>query len=158
MNKRRIMFVAGTLLATVAICVLCFIIGRGHTLYFDNKSIENTNYSSYNAIDLVYKGEKVTTLAARERSSISFTGQSVTVTLGVKKSKTSSVEEKTVTFKVPYNMDGIVINLPAYLDGADESVYMSEFVSMAIVDETSADDEVPVTDEFAIEGADEEQQ
>ncbi len=157
MNKRRLFFIAGTLLAVVAICVLCFIIGRGHTLYLDNKSIENTGYSSYNAIDLVYKGEKVTTLAARERSSISFTGQSVTITLGIKKSKSSSVEERTVTFTVPYNMDGIVINLPAYLDGADESVYMSEFVSMAIVDETNVDDEVPVTDEFAIEGAEEEQ-
>ena len=151
MNKRRLLFIAGSLLAVVAICVLCFIIGRGHTIYFDNKSIENTDHSSYSAIDLIYKGEKVTTLAARERSSVSFTGQSVTVTLGVKKTKSSQVEEKTVTFKVPYSMDGIVINLPAYLDGADESVYMSEFVSMAIVDENTTDEDAPIIDEFGVE-------
>ena len=151
MNKRRLLFIAGSLLAVVAICVLCFIIGRGHTIYFDNKSIENTDHSSYSAIDLIYKGEKVTTLAARERSSVSFTGQSVTVTLGAKKTKSSQVEEKTVTFKVPYSMDGIVINLPAYLDGADESVYMSEFVSMAIVDENTTDEDAPIIDEFGVE-------
>ena len=44
-------------------------------------------------------------------------------------------------------MDGIVFNLPALLDGADESVYMSEFVPI-VAEET--EEEVPNTDEFAI--------
>ena len=154
-NRRRILFTAGTLLIVVAICIICFIAGRGHTVYLDNKSIENTDYSSYNEIEVVFKGEKVTTLAARERTSINFTGQTFTVTLGAKKTGASSVEETTVTFKIPYSMDGIVINLPAYLGGAEESVYMSEFESMAIVNDGGADDEVPVTDEFGLDTDDE---
>ena len=61
--------------------------------------------------------------------------------------KSDKEESKTLDFDLPYNMDGMVNNLPADLDGADESVYMSEFVP-AIVEEDT--EEVPNTDEFSV--------
>ena len=153
MNKklRRILYTAGLFAIIVAICVVCFIIGRGHTVYFDNKSIEGTNYNAYSGIDLYYKGEKVTTLGKTERISITLTGQKCPVQVVGKKTKADKGTPIDVTFELPYNMDGIVINLPAYLDGADESEYMSEFVSLATVIETdNSNDEVRQTDEFGM--------
>lgn len=153
-KKRRILFSLLFSLIIVGICVVCFIVGRGHNVYFDNKTTDDEKYHSYNAIDLYYKGEKVTTLAARERISISLTGQKIEVELHYRKGKNESKSEKVVTFAIPYDMDGIVINLPAYLDGADQDTYMYEFVSGA-VSADSLDDEVPVTDEFGISTIDE---
>jgi len=157
MNKklRKTLFILGSLAIVVAICVVCFIIGRGHTLYFDNKTTEDEAYHYYDAIDLYYKGDKVTTLNARERISISFTGQSVEVTLKYRKGKNETKKEETVTFTVPYDMDGIVVNLPAYLDGADQSTYMSEFVSLAVVVDSGTETEEIVTDEFGVSATEE---
>ena len=37
---RRILFRAGTIVLLIAIAVCMMIIGRGHTIYFDNKTLE----------------------------------------------------------------------------------------------------------------------
>ena len=44
-------------------------------------------------------------------------------------------------------MDGIILNLPALLNGAAEDVYMDEFIP-AVVEETGDEEEVPAGDEF----------
>lgn len=147
MKKRRILFTSGLIVILVGIAIICFIIGRGHTVFFDNKSIDGTSYESYAYIDLFYKGEKVTSLGKAERISISLTGQKISVEVKYQKKRSSKEETKALDFDLPYNMDGIVFNLPALLDGADESVYMSEFVPI-VAEET--EEEVPNTDEFAI--------
>lgn len=147
MKKRKIFFISGLAAILVGIVIICLIVGRGHTVFFDNKSIEGTPYESYAYIDLYYKGEKVTTLGKAERTSVVLTGQKITVDVKYQKKKSSKEETKTLNFVLPYNMDGIVYNLPALLDGADESVYMSEFVSIAAEESV---EEVPNTDEFSI--------
>ena len=147
MNKRRLLFTSGLVAILVFIAIICFIVGRGHNVYFDNKSIDGTAYESYAFIDLYYKGEKVTTLGKAERAAITLTGQKITVDVKYQKKRSSKEETKVLEFDIPYNMDGMVINLPALLDGAKEDVYMSEFVPI-IVEET--EEEVPNTDEFAI--------
>lgn len=153
-NKtRRILFTLGFVAILVAISVVCFIVGRGHTVYLDNKTTEDEVYHSYNAIDVYYKGEKVSTLNARERISVTTIGQNCEIELHYRKGKNDSKTEMVAYLKLPYNLDGIVINLPALIEGADESVYMSEFVSMAIVIEDSANDEVPTTDEFGMDAS-----
>ena len=93
------------------------------------------------------KGEKVTSLGKAERASITLTGQKITVEVKYQKKRSSKEETKVIELDIPYSMDGMVINLPAYLDGADVSVYMSEFVP-AIVEEDT--EEVPNTDEFSV--------
>ena len=40
MNKRRWLFRIGMILLLVAVAACMMIIGRGHTVYFDNKTIE----------------------------------------------------------------------------------------------------------------------
>ena len=39
-NKRKWIFRGCTLLAILLIAVLMFIVGRGHTVYIDNKTLE----------------------------------------------------------------------------------------------------------------------
>lgn len=155
-NKtRRILFTLAFVSILVGICVVCFIVGRGHTIYLDNKTTDDEKYHYYDAIDIYQDGEKLTTLNARERTSLTQIGQNFEVELHYRKGKNDEKKEMVAYFKLPYDLDGIVINLPAMLDGADESVYMSEFVSMAIVSESEGDNEVPVTDEFGLEVVDE---
>ena len=147
MNKRRIAFISGLVVILVGISIICFIVGRGHNVYFDNKSIDGTSHESYAFIDLFYKDEKVTSLGKAERAAITLTGQKITVEVKYQKKRSSKEETKVIELDIPYNMDGMVINLPAYLDGADESVYMSEFVPAVIEEDT---EEVPNTDEFSV--------
>ena len=53
------------------------------------------------------------------------------------------------SLKLPYNMDGIVINVPALLAGAPADVYLSEFVSMAVETSSGTEEEI-ITDEFSL--------
>lgn len=147
MKIRKLLFTSAFIAFFILIAIVCFIVGRGHTVYFDNKSLDGTNYSSYDSIDIIYKGEKVTTLGKAERINLTFTGQKLTISYKSKKTKTAQAEEGELYFNIPYNMDGIVINLPALLDGADESIYMSEYVPAVVIED---EDEVPNTDEFEI--------
>ena len=147
MKKRRLLFISGLFVILIGIAVVCLIAGRGHTVYFDNKGIDGTDYKSYDSIELIYKGETVTTLAKAERINITLTGQKLKVTVKYQKKRNSSEETKELEFDLPYNMDGIVINLPSLLDGANIDTYMSEFVPLVVEEDN---EEVPNTDEFAI--------
>ena len=145
---RKILFTSGLVAILVAISIVCFIVGRGHTIYLDNKSIEGTDYSSYANVDIAYNGEKVVSLGKAERGSVTLTGQKLNIQFVVKKTKASSEETIDATIELPYNLDGIIINIPAYVDGADSNIYMSEFVPVRT--EENIDEEVPVTDEFGM--------
>ena len=147
-NFRRVLFTFGLIAILAAISVVCLIIGRGHTIYLDNKSIEGTNYSSYASVDIFYKGEKIVNLGKAERGSITLTGQKLDVQFVIKKTKAAAEETIDATIELPYDLDGIIINIPAYVDGADVDTYMSEFVPAQIEEEE--DVEVPSTDEFGM--------
>lgn len=152
-NVRRLLFISGLIVVLIAISAVCLIVGRGHTIYLDNKSIEGTNYSSYANIDIVYKGEKVVSLGKAERGSVTLTGQKLNIQFVVKKTKAASAQTIDATIELPYNLDGIIINIPAYVDGADADTYMSEFVPARV--EEDVNEEVPVTDEFGMTTEDE---
>lgn len=147
-NVRRLLFTSILVAILVVISVVCFIIGRGHTIYLDNKSIEGTNYSSYANVDIIYKGEKVVSLEKTERGSITLTGQKLNIQFVVKKTNSAAAQTIDATIELPYDLDGIIINIPAYIEGADVDTYLTEFVSQKV--EESVDDEVPVTDEFGM--------
>ena len=53
------------------------------------------------------------------------------------------------SIKLPYNLDGIVLNVPAMIAGAPQDVYLSEFVSMAVEVSTDSEEEI-ITDEFSL--------
>ena len=75
-------------------------------------------------------------------------GQNFRMTVEVTPEKGADAVPYEISLKLPYNLDGIVLNIPALLAGAPQDVYMSEFVSLA-VESSSAEEEI-VTDEFAL--------
>ena len=73
-------------------------------------------------------------------------GQTFKMTLEITQEKGGSEERVDVTVSLPHHMDGIAINLPAYLAGLPEEAYLSEFqVAPEVVEEESesSSDEIP---------------
>jgi hypothetical protein len=136
-----------TLLIVIAIAVLMFIIGRGHTIYFDNKVPEagGEGIEVPYKIEVLVKGEKVAKLKAGERGMADTMGQTFDMQLLVTKEKDGNASRINVSLPIPYNMDGVILNLPAMLAGKGPEVYMSEFVPTPSSEEL--EDEEVVTDE-----------
>lgn len=141
-SKRALIFRLGGLVLLLAICAVMMVIGRGHTVYFDNKTFEHEGqeYKALNKITIYNKGEKVTSLAKRERGMVTCIGQTCKVSFEIVKEKGAEPEHMDVSFKLPYDLDGILINLPAYLADLPAEAYMEEFVPAPSVQE---DDEEP---------------
>ena len=137
-----------TVAAILILAAVMMIIGRGHTIYLDNKALDNPSYSAYYRTDVDVKNNEVQKLSARERGSATFMGQSVKVTVTYMETKNSQKQTATFKIKVPYGWDGIIINLPALIHGEPKSVYMSQFIETPV--ETSSAEEVVVTDEFVV--------
>lgn len=148
-NPRTLLFRLGTVVILLGIAAVMMIIGRGHTVYLDNKTMEydGVTYESSNRIVVYVGGERIARLASGDRGMSTCIGQSFTMELAITEVKDGEEVTSTHTIKLPYNLDGIVINLPTYLAGLPEEAYLSEFVSMAI--EEPVEEEV-VIDEFAI--------
>ena len=149
MNKAHIkmwIYRIVALAVLLLIAVAMFIIGRGHTIYFDNKAPENGAEVNvpYN-IDVVVNGEKVAKLKAGERGMVSTMGQTFNMQLLVTNEKDGKTSKVQVGLPVPYSMDGVIINLPALLAGKGEDVYLTEFIPTPSAEEL--EDEEVVTDE-----------
>lgn len=153
MNKTRtLLFRLGTILILIAICAAMMVIGRGHTVYFDNKKLEydGQTYDPPYKIKVFVKDEQVANLKAKERGMATTIGQNFAMTLEITQEKGGDETTETYSFKLPYNIDGIVVNLPAYLAGLPEEAWMSEFVPVA-TESSAEDEEVPGGDEFEME-------
>lgn len=147
-----LLFRCGTILVLLLIAGLMFLIGRGHTVYFDNKKAEyngQTIETPYR-IDVYVNDERVGKLSSGDRGMASWMGQNFKMRLEITKEKGGKKQIANVALKLPYNMDGIILNLPAMLAGLPEDAYLSEFIP-APVEVTEEDNEV-VTDEFGLEG------
>ena len=153
MNKtRRLLFQIGSVLILLAIAACMMVIGRGHTVYFDNKKLEyeGTTYEPPYKVTVYVGGEQVAKLNAKERGMATTIGQDFEMELKIMEVKGGDETRETYRFKLPRNLDGIVVNLPGYLAGLPEEAWMSEFVP--IVTESSAEEEeVPGGDEFEME-------
>ena len=147
-NKRSLLFRIGAIAVLVLIAACMMVVGRGHTVYFDNKAIEyqGKTYEAPYKVTVTVKDKQAAKLYENERGSATNIGQSFEMTLRVMQDKGGSEQESTYRFKLPYSMDGIVVNIPGILAGLPEDATMSEFVSL-ITDEP-ADEEVPSADEF----------
>lgn len=141
-----------TLLIRLAVVVLCIavgatmlVIGRGHTIYLDNKTLEDYNgqtYSSYQRITVIVDGEELTKLQKRERTAVPCIGQTFRVTLELTQKKGDEPVVQDIELKLPYDLDGIIINLPAYLAGLPEEAWLTEFIPAPPKDE----EEEPIGD------------
>ena len=153
-SKRRKLFIALTVLALAAVAACMMVIGRGHEIYLDNKTLEGYEGQDYKAFDRVVvtvKGEEVAKLGKRERGSAIWIGQSFKMTLEITEKKGEEPVVKEISLKLPYDMDGIVVNLPALLAGLPEEAWLSEFVPA--VTEAPAEEETPGEgDDFGLGG------
>ena len=149
--KRSLIFKIGTLAVILGIAACMFVIGRGHTDYFDNKNIEyegKTLEAPYRAAVFV-DGERVARLSPKDRGMATCIGQTFKMTVEITPEKGADAKSYDFTLKLPYSWDGIVLNLPALVEGLPEEAYQSEFFSLATEVSVEEDEEI-VTDEFTM--------
>ena len=148
MSKRRLIFCVGAVLVLVAIAACMMVIGRGHTMYFDNKKLEyeGKTVDAIRRINVNVNGEQVAKLSKKDRGMATFTGQTLKFNIEVIREKDGPSEFYDYTVKVPYNEDGIVLNLPGMIEGLPEEAYTSVFVPIV----TEEAEEEIVTDEFGL--------
>lgn len=145
MNKKRMtLFRVGAVLLLLIIAGIMMIIGRGHTVYIDNKSLDynGQTYTSLYKVVVYVDGEQVAKLRDKERGMATCIGQKFNMTLEITQDKGGSETTTDVTLALPYSMDGIAINLPAYLAGLPEEAYLSEF-QPAVAETEEAEDVIP---------------
>ena len=135
-------------LLVIGIAAAMFVIGRGHTIYFDNKdlSADGKTYEAPYQIQVFVNNESCGKLKNGDRGSVQTMGQDFSMVLHITPEKDAKKVGSAVSLKIPYHMDGVILNLPALLGGAPEEVYMQEFIQTAPAEEE--EDEAIVTDEF----------
>lgn len=149
MKKRRtILFRIGAILILLIIAAVMMVIGRGHTVYIDNVTMDygGQTYKAPYKVVVFVGGEQVAKLRNKERGMSTCIGQRFEMTLEITQEKGGGEETRTVSLELPYNLDGVVINLPAFLAGLPEDTYLSKFVPK--VEETEPESDVPPADEF----------
>ena len=146
-SKRSILARLIALVAVIALAVAMFIVGRGHTIYIDNKDLEvgRKKYEAFYQVEVFVKDKSVAKLKAGDRGMVTVMGQKFRMVLHITPKEGEKKYGSAVSMNLPYNMDGIILNLPAILGGGSEEEYMSEFIPAPV---TESDEEVVVTDEF----------
>ena len=153
MNKTKTLLIRIiTVVFFVALAVLMYFIGRGHTVYFDNKKLEynGETYDTPYKVCVYVNDERVAKLYDKERGMATWIGQNFEMTLEITQEKGGDETTETYQITLPYNMDGIVINLPGFLAGLDQDAYITEFVPVATEETTTEEEELP-GDEFGID-------
>ena len=130
---RKILFRVGTVVVLLAIAACMMVIGRGHTLYFDNKKLEyeGQTYDAIRRINVFVGDEQVAKLSKKERGMATFTGQSFKFNIEVVREKGGDSEFYDFAVNVPYGQDGVVVNLIGMIEGLPQDAWMSEFVPVA---------------------------
>ena len=150
-NKTRSWIIRATfLLVLVLIAVVMLRIGRGHTVYFDNRALDyqGTTTAAPYKITVTVNGEQISKLYEKERCSVTNIGDKLELTLEVMQQKGGSETTTTYTLKLPHNLDGVIINLPGYIAGLPEEAYLEEFIPAPSTD--LDDEEAPVTDDMGL--------
>ena len=149
MKKRSLLFRIGTIAVLIGIAALMMVIGRGHTMYFDNKKLEynGETLDTYRRINVFVNGEQVAKLSAKDRGMATFTGQSLSFEIECTKEKGDDPVTYRYTVNVPYGQDGTILNLPGMIANLPAEAYTSEFIP--VVTEEEPVEEI-ITDEFAL--------
>lgn len=139
----RIAFV----LVLVLVAVLMLRIGRGHTVYFDNRALDKGGHSvaAPYKITVYVNGEQISKLYDKERCMVTNIGDSLELTVEVMQQKGGSETTETYKLTLPHSIDSVIINLPAYMAGLPEEAYLEEFIPAPSAD--LDDEEVPNTED-----------
>ncbi|MBQ7564693.1 MAG: hypothetical protein IJT16_11975 [Lachnospiraceae bacterium] len=151
-TKKTVILRIVLIVVLLAIAALMFLIGRGHTVYFDNKSGEynGQKYETPYKIEVSVDGERVAKLYDGERGMASTMGQNFSMIVEITEEKGGDSVAHAVSLTLPYNMDGIILNIPAMMAGLPADAYLSEFI---IEPDLTEDEEAPTEDDMAIDGA-----
>ena len=151
-NKRKWIFRGCTLLVVLLIAALMFVVGRGHTVYIDNKTLEY-NGETYNALQKVevwVNGERLSKLSKRDRTMTTTIGNNFQMKLINTVNKGDEPTEVTVNLSLPYGWDGILVNIPGYLANLPQEAWMTEFIieptSPEEGEEEPGEDEIPTAE------------
>lgn len=137
MSKKKWIARIGTVAVLLIIAAVMLVIGRGHTVYFDNKTAEynGTEYPAFQRVNVTVNGERVAKLSKRDRGMATWIGQNFRMELEVTANKGDDPKVIPVSIRLPYGLDGIVVNLPELVAGLPQEVWQSEFVPMIPVEE-----------------------
>lgn len=146
-KNRSLIFRIAAIVLVLVLAAVMFVIGRGHTIYFDNKSCEynGKKYDAYYKVTVIKDKEKVAKLSGDERGMCDLMGQKLSITLEITDEKGGKAHSHKVSMPIPYSTDGIVVSIPLLMAGEPADAYMSEFVPIASPED---EDEEVVIDEF----------
>lgn len=152
-DKKRFFIRLATVLVLIGIAVLMYFLGRGHTVYFDNKKLEydGVTYGTPYKVEVYVDGERAAKLYDKERGSSICIGANFKMELKVTQEKGGTETEETYSIKLPYDKDGLIVNLPGLMAGLPPEAYMTEFIS---TEESAPAEEEVVTDEFGMDSVD----
>ena len=145
-------FRTASVLILIVIAIIMLFIGRKHIVYLDNKTLEydGGKVSAFYKVEFVNENGETKKLYQRERGEIDFMGQSHTLNLTITEKKGGEEVVHNVKLDVPFGKDAVVVNIPALLAGLDESIWMTDFVSLATTTTSAEDEKVVLTDDFGI--------
>lgn len=148
MNKKKTILIR--VLAVVFLLVIAaamMVIGRGHTVYFDNVAMEyeGKTYETPYRVDVYVKEERAAKLKEDERGMAPWMGANFKMTLEITENKGDEPATQEISVKLPQNMDGIILNIPALLAGLPEEAYLSEFIQTVVEEEPEEEpsDDIP---------------
>ena len=145
---RKILFRAGAIVLLLILAAVMMIVGRGHTIYFDNKNLEynGEKYEAVRRINVFVNGEQAAKLGRKERGMATNMGQRFHFEIEVIREKDGPSENYSYDLSLPYGIDGVIVNLPGLMAGLPQEAWMSEFIP-APPAEDEEEEEIP-TDEF----------
>lgn len=146
-TKRSWIIRIAFILVLVLVAVLMLRIGRGHTVYFDNRALDKDGQSvaAPYKITVYVNGEQISKLYDKERCMVTNIGDSLELTVEVMQQKGGSEATETYKLTLPHSIDSVIINLPAYMAGLPEEAYLEEFIPAPSAD--LDDEEVPNTED-----------
>ena len=146
-TKRSWLIRIAFVLVLVLVAVLMLRIGRGHTVYFDNRALDKDGQSvaAPYKITVYVNGEQISKLYDKERCMVTNIGDSLELTVEVMQQKGGSETTETYKLTLPHSVDSVIINLPAYMAGLPEEAYLEEFIPAPSAD--LDDEEVPNTED-----------
>ena len=100
MKKRTLFFRLGAIAILLAIAAVMMVIGRGHTVYFDNKKLEvnGETYDTPYKVCVYVGDERVAKLYDKERGMATWIGQNFEMTLEITQEKGG--DETTETYQI----------------------------------------------------------
>ncbi len=138
-TPRRRLIIRGLLItAYLALALVVFIYGRGHTLLLDNKSAVDGSYTGFRAVSVSVNGGAPLQLALRERDKALVVGQRHTVRFE------ANGQAYEASFKLPFGEDIILVSLPKLAAGVEP--FWEPFRSEPVQRAAPVEEELPSLD------------